>query len=120
MSTELWLYRADDKQLKPVRVLCPRGRYPERDAEGHQVFVNSHFDTEQEAWQRLLDNAEAGVSLAGGRVKEARQRVLDANQYAAEMAVEFQTVRDQYRDFVRAQEDADETPQDVVGEECDE
>ena len=117
MAAELWLYRADDKQLKPVRVLCPRGRYPERDAEGHQVFVNSHFDTEQEAWQHLLDNAEAGVSLAGGRVKQARHRVLEANQYAAEMAVEFQTVRDHYRDFVRAQESIDEA---ATEELCDE
>jgi hypothetical protein len=117
MAAELWLYRADDKQLKPVRVLCPDGRYQHRDAEGHQVFVNSHFDTEQEAWQHLLDNAEAGVSLAGGRVKEARQRVLDSNQYAAEMAVEFQTVRDHYRDFVRAQENAEPFP---LEELCDE
>ena len=107
MAADLYLYRADDKQLKPVRVLCPRGRYPERDAEGHQVFVNSHFDTEQEAWQRLLDNAEAGVSLAGGRVQQARQRVLEANQYAAEMAVEFATVRDHYRDWERDRENAD-------------
>jgi hypothetical protein len=116
MAADLWLYRADAEQLKPVRVLCPDGRYPARDAEGYCVFVNSHFDTEQEAWQYLLDNAEAGVSLAGGRVKEARQRVLEANQYAAEMAVEFQTVRDHYRDFVRAQEQLAEP----VDEECDE
>lgn len=119
MAAELWLYRADDKQLKPVRVLCPEGRYPERDTEGHQVFVNSHFDTEQEAWQHLIDNAEAGVSLAGNRVKTARQMVLDANEYAADMAVEFQAVRDNYRDFVRAQEDA-QSPPDIMGEECDE
>ena len=106
-NTELWLYRADDKQLKPVRVLCPNGRYPERDAEGHQVFVNSHFDTEQEAWQHLLDNAEAGVSLAGNRVKTARQMVLDANEYAAEMAVEFETVRDHYRAWQRSRDTSD-------------
>lgn len=96
MSTGPWLYRADTDLLKPVRVLCPDGRYPAHDAEGHQVFDNSHFETEQEAWKHLLDNAEAGVSLAGGRVKEARQRVLEANQYAADMALEFETVQDGY------------------------
>jgi len=116
MSAELWLYRADDKQLRPVRVLCPDGRYPVYDADGHQVFDNSHFDTEQEAWQHLLYNAEAGVSLAGGRVKEARQRVLEANEYAAEMAVEFQTVRDHYRDWERARDTSDAP----VEELCDE
>lgn len=115
-TQDLWLYRADTDQLKPVRVHCPDGHYPHCDADGHQVFVNTHFDTEQEAWQNLLDNAQAGVSLAGGRVKEARQRVLDANQYAADMAVEFEAVRDNFRDWQRARENMDIPTEEL----CDE
>ena len=116
MAAELWLYRADDKLLKPIRVHCPNGRYPAKDADGQVVYINSHFDTEAAAWKSLLDNSQAGVSLAGSQVKRAKQQLLEANQDAAEQAAEFATVRDNYRDFVRARENAD-LP---VEELCDE
>jgi hypothetical protein len=115
-ASDLWLYRADTDLLRPVRVHCPDGRYPAHDADGKIVYENTHFDSERDAWECLFRNAQAGVSLAGGRVKEARQRVLEANQYAADMAVEFETVRDGCRDFARAQESMDIPTEEL----CDE
>lgn len=56
------------------------------------------------------------VSLAGSRVLEVRSRLQDANQYAADQAAEYTTVRDRYRDWQRAQGQASE-PTDEV---CDE
>jgi hypothetical protein len=114
-ASELWLYRADADQLKPVWVHCPEGRYPAKDADGQVVYINSHFDTEAAAWKNLLDNSEAGVRLAGSQVKRAKQQLLEANQDAADQAAEFATVRDNYRDWQRARENME-----PIGEECDE
>lgn len=111
------LYRADTTLLTVVRVECPRDtRNAFQDADGNTICVNTHFTTEAEAWCKLMREVSAGVSLAGSRIQEARNRLLDANQYAAEQAVEYRIVRDRYRDWQRAQEQASEP----VDEECDE
>ena len=111
------LYRADTTLLTVVRVECPDGtKYPADDADGETIYDNTHFPTESEAWRRLMSEAQAGVSLAGSRVKDARSRLLDANQYAADQAVEYATARDRYRDWRRAQEQSIEP----LDEECDE
>jgi hypothetical protein len=111
------LYRADTTLLNVLRVECPDGtKNAVQDADGCTIYVNTHFKTEAEAWRRLMDEVEAGVSLAGSRVLEVRSRLLDANQYAANQAAEYATVRDRYRDWRRAQEQASEP----VDEECDE
>ena len=110
------LYRADTTLLNVLRVECPEDPWGELDADGCTIYVNTHFTTEAEAWRRLMDEVEAGVSLAGSRVLEVRSRLQDANQYAADQAAEYTTARDRYRDWRRAQEQASEP----VAEECDE
>jgi ABC-type transporter lipoprotein component MlaA len=112
------LYRADTTLLTVLRVECPDGtKYPAADADGTTIYDNmTHFPTEAEAWERLMREVEAGVSLAGSRVLEVRSRLQDANQYAADQAVEYATVRDRYRDWRRAQEQSIEP----LDEECDE
>lgn len=90
------LWRADTKQLKPVLVDCPRGGYPADDADGIQIYENTHFDTEIKAWDRLRSEAAAGVSLAACDVEEGRRRLDKAHVRAAEAAVEFKRVQDNY------------------------
>ena len=111
------LYRADTTLLTVVRVECPDGpKNAVEDADGCTIYVNTHFPTEAEAWERLMREVEAGVSLAGSRVLEVRSRLRDANQYAADQTAEYVTARDRYRDWQRAQEQSIEP----LDEECDE
>jgi hypothetical protein len=110
------LYRADTTLLTVVKAECPDDPWGELDADGCTIYVNTHFKTEAEAWEKLMREVEAGVSLAGSRVLEVRSRLQDANRYAADQAAEYTTVRDRYRDWQRAQEN----PELPTEELCDE
>jgi hypothetical protein len=66
--------RVEDKPY-PVAVECEKRGYPHPDADGATQFENTHFDTEAEAWQCVLDNATAWHSMAVHGLREAEQRV---------------------------------------------
>lgn len=72
------LYRADTTLLNVLLVECPDDPWGELDADGCTIYVNTHFKTEAEAWRRLMDEVEAGVSLAGSSVLQSRSIVVNA------------------------------------------
>jgi len=112
-----YLYRADTTLLNVLRVECPEGTaYPAQDADKKTIFENTHFADAADAWSRLMGEVEAGVSLAGSSVQQIRKRLQDANQRAADAVVEYATVRDRYRKWQRAREQAGEPAEG----ECDE
>ena len=112
----LYLYRADTKQLKPVRVACPHGRYPAKDADGETVYANTHFANEKAAWEHIHDDVMAEISLAGCGVETARAELLQANQRAADVAIEYST----YRENLDAWERTQDAAHDQDGPEGDE
>jgi len=63
--------------------------YPDKDSEGEQIFVNTHFTDPKSAWDALLSNAEAGVKLGAYEVMQCRQRLLEAEKRAAQDAVNY-------------------------------
>lgn len=79
------LWRARDlKEEKPVLVDCPNGAWPNKDLDGIDIFVNTHFETQDEAWESLLSNARAGVKLAKNRVVTAEKRLEKARKDVVE------------------------------------
>ena len=60
--------------------------WPGKDSEGDTCYDNSHFVSEKAAWDKLKAEAQAGVCLAGSRVKQAKAELLAAQQEAGEMA----------------------------------
>ncbi len=66
-------YRYDYDTATVVAVECEK-RGEGTDAHGRKQFLNTHFDTEREAWNQLVVEVEAGLSL-GAR---ARERTRDA------------------------------------------
>lgn len=87
---------AGDGVTKPEAVACESPGYPNRDVEGRVMYHNSHFGTEAEAWARIMDNAEAAVSLTGRDVEQARTALRLANRRAGAAAVRFAKVRDNH------------------------
>jgi hypothetical protein len=73
----------------PRAVEGPAVGWPSYDADGEQMFLNSHFDTEEKAWRSALDNAKAGVSLSTTRLRRAEEELRDATQYLANDAARF-------------------------------
>lgn len=76
--------------------------YPLTDVEGRPLFVNTHFDTEKEAWEYLLKNAEAGMSMAQRDYEQAKRTVETAKTELAEDASRVVQIRDGYEKFLEA------------------
>lgn len=58
---KLWKY--DYEQRIARLVDCPNGKWPAKDVEGDPVCVNTHFDSEDDAWEKLIREYEAGLEL---------------------------------------------------------
>lgn len=85
----LKMWRAKDGMTKPKLVECPDGLYPANDADGIAIFVNTHFETEDEAWRSIESSVLAHVALAGNFVNRAKQQLKEAQEEAAEAAGNF-------------------------------
>lgn len=81
---------------EPIEVECPVGGYPNQDANGKVQFVNTHFDAKGDAWKHLLDNANAGVSLAASAVREVRSRLAKAEKELVEETLLAQAAKDNF------------------------
>lgn len=82
------MIRYKHKRCAPwvVAVECPVPGYPNRDADNEVQYVNSHFDTEREAWDSLLANTAAGQSLAVGEYEDAKAHLGAKTRKLAERA----------------------------------
>jgi hypothetical protein len=77
-------WRAND--VHPVEVECEQRGYPYPCSDGEIQYENTHFDTEDEAWEKAQCNAEAYVSLAGSAVRDAEARLAKAREQAGDAA----------------------------------
>jgi hypothetical protein len=85
------MWRADDEKWKPVKVKAPR-EYSDPfnevyDADGEKVYENTHFETREEALQRLeqravdyLSQMEKMLKKAWKGVQHYREKRSDAEQ----------------------------------------
>lgn len=70
----------------PEAVECREHGYPHCDAEGRTQYENSHFDSEAEAWERLIAEWRGGVRLAVGSVEYARTELAKQESRLVEYA----------------------------------
>ena len=67
-------YASDDvSAVEPVE--CEQVGYPHKDANGRTQFINTHFDTEEEAWAKLEASGAAGVSLSNSEIVRLKRRL---------------------------------------------
>lgn len=102
-KTVLWYADYDDGQ-RPVRTTADKPKYPNYDDDGRQIYENTHYRTEKEAWDYIMRNLEAGIGIAASRVKQAQSDLLKANEFAAKMAIQLSSGMDNYEAWKREQE----------------
>ena len=85
-SIKLWKSKYDEATATAslIEVECPNGRWPAVDADGETVFDNSHFNTREEAFAHRLRDAECMILFNARNVADLRQRMRDAEKYAAD------------------------------------
>jgi len=94
LETPLVMWRADTEQLRAVRVECPDGLHPNKDADGHNIYENTHYATEAEAWAHLRTHVEIGVKCAGEAIERLERELTKAQIRAGVAACEFAKVFD--------------------------
>lgn len=79
-------WRVRDSHPVPVEVECEVRGYPHKDSDGEEQFHNTHFDSEDEAWEKAQRSAEAYVAIAGRDVVTAEEILSKARAKAGEAA----------------------------------
>ncbi len=79
-------YKYDYPNATIKAVECARAGYPHRDADGDAQYDNTHFDNSAEAWEKLILEIEAGVSLDSREREFLREKLRIATERLADEA----------------------------------
>lgn len=79
-----WTFSYESASVFEVE--CEKHGYPHNDEHGECQYDNTHFDTEEEAREKLLEEAKAGVSLASSRRKQDRKSLEESTRILADAA----------------------------------
>jgi hypothetical protein len=74
------VWRGSDGDDAPVEMQCKVFGFPNRTSSGEQMYQNTHFRTEAEAWQSILRSAKAGLSLSNSRLESCRVVLAEAER----------------------------------------
>lgn len=96
---EIWTfdYNPATGKPEPIATTCEAFGYPYRDAEGRQMFENTHFRTKDKAWRGLRANALANLKHWANERKQLRLRLQEASEHlaaAAEFSVEVEAAHE--------------------------
>lgn len=78
----------------PEPQTCETPGWPNVTTCGEKMYVNTHFDTKAEAWERVRSSCEAGLSMAARRVEDAERALSNARTEAAEAAKRWAAYRE--------------------------
>jgi hypothetical protein len=87
-------YTYDYRGTKIIAHECEKRGYPHKTASGETQYDNTFFDTELEAWEALLRETEAGLSLDTSARKQARANLEKITQQLADTAERLIVVRE--------------------------
>ena len=85
------LHKLDTKQWTVREV--EREPWPGRDEEGEACFDNTHYESADDAWEKLEDECFAGLGIAVRRLESKKIELRQAEQSAADMAVAVELMR---------------------------
>ncbi|WP_376956440.1 hypothetical protein ABNQ39_00305 (plasmid) [Azospirillum sp. A26] len=101
------MFKAVYGSPRPVTVECEVPAYPNADADGCTIYENTHFLSEAEAWERVLAEHDAGLSLEARRVKNLRAELEAAEKSTATAAILATEAREAFRQWERRQTEDD-------------
>ena len=85
----------------PVKEFCEVFGYPHQTTCGKVMYVNSHYLTEAEAWEKWRKDNTLHLEYLGSRVIEAREALAKCNEAAADQAALLAEGADLYEAFLR-------------------
>ena len=83
------IYRATDGDTEPVKKYCDVFGYRKCTTDGETIDYNTHFKTEQKAWNNIMRISDDRMYSAGADVVECEKRLQDAKKTAAQAARDY-------------------------------
>lgn len=95
------VYKWNTEAPHPIAVECDKPGFPHFDADGEMMFDNTHFATEEEAWEALVQDREAGLSLSARELRRLQAKVREITDETAEAGAQLVEVRKNYERWKR-------------------
>lgn len=105
MPEPMIVYKWDFETPRPIPVECETPGFPNRDADGDTMYVNTHYATEEEAWGSLVEDRKAGLSLSTRSMRELQRRLKAETEAVAEAAAQFVEVEANYQNWLAEREE---------------
>lgn len=83
------VWRARYGLERPERQACEKPGWPNCTTDGETMYENTHFTEEAEAWEKLIVENRAGLSLDTARVEELRKQLRKAEETAATAGIVY-------------------------------
>lgn len=84
---------------KPEERTCEVFGHPNKDSAGETQFYNTHFRNIEDAWKRVLAEAEAGVSIDTRNVRNALKELEKAKEALIKSTLDLQEAMDNFHEF---------------------
>lgn len=78
--TTVW--RGADSDSAPVRMECERFGHPHKTMTGETMYINTHFLTEEQAWESIRVSCEVAICRSGEQVTYAQSQLASAKEKA--------------------------------------
>lgn len=93
-------YRGADGDIEPIEFKCENFGYPNLTTTGEKMFDNTHFLTEEQAWNSINRSWEAGVHLITISLREAREKVQKYTDMLTDEVLKAQESKEKYRAWI--------------------
>jgi len=93
-------FRGQDGDIAPVPFECEVWGYPNKTTTGEDMYENTHFRMEEEAWRSINRSWEAGVSLVARALKYKRSEVEQLTKDLADEVLKQQESKELYREWL--------------------
>lgn len=89
-------YRGTDGDIEPVEFECETLDSSKKTTTGERMYENTHFATEEQAWNSINGAWEAGVAISSHRLKDAEATVVTLTKKLADDILKAQESKGKY------------------------
>lgn len=84
---------------EPVEVEAENPCWPNNDADGERIFVNTHFLELADAWERHIAEHRSGLSLAASDVRYEREKLAGLEKKLVEASLIYDAALKAFEKF---------------------
>lgn len=96
-------YKVKNNQV--TEVTCEKMSYPHYDSDDDKIYINTHFATKEEAYQKAIEEREAGISHLTRAIKHFRSQVAEHEKRLADECIDLDRLREELKELEEAKDE---------------